>query len=60
MAKKYPRLTKAEWRVIWDCLMFVDAGERDGGPLQGDDEKDGERQEKAFKSAIEKLRERDF
>lgn len=51
-------LTKAEWEIIHSCLMFVDAGEVDGGPLQGDNEKDEERRISVFKSAIKKVEER--
>lgn len=49
------RLTKREWQVIWDCLAFVQAGEIDGGPLEGDNAKDQAANIAALESAMAKL-----
>jgi hypothetical protein len=54
------RLTRDEWRIIYACLQFVKAGEIDGGPLQGDTDKDTYRNCEALESAIAKLDQRNF
>lgn len=55
-----PRLTRKEWEMVWSCLAFVDAGEIDGGPIEGETEKDTDARHAVFKSAMDKVRQRQF
>lgn len=55
-----PRMTKLEWEVILDCLIFQDCNEGDGRPWGSSNndelnEKQREKRDDAMRSAIEKL-----
>lgn len=58
MKKRAPRITAREWDVIYNCLAFVEAGEVDGGPLEGDDDEETAENVKLFESAKRKIAER--
>jgi len=55
-----PRLTKLEWEVVRDCLIFQDCNDHDGRPWgssNNDELTDGQREkmDEALKSALDKL-----
>jgi hypothetical protein len=58
-----PRLTKLEWKVVEDCLLFQDCNDGDGRPWGSSNDteltdKQREKHDKALKSAIEKIQSR--
>jgi hypothetical protein len=60
MTTRPPRLTSKEWAMVYSCLAFVEAGEISGGPLEGETEKETDRNQDIFLSAMEKIRQRNF
>lgn len=53
--RRLERLTPQEWDMIYRCLAFIEAGEIDGGPLEGDDDEDTAGNVAVFKSAMQKV-----
>jgi hypothetical protein len=56
-----PRMTKREWRVILDCLIFQECNDRDGRPWgQSNDneltDKMRDKMDAAMETAIEKIK----
>lgn len=55
-----PRLTKREWRVVLDCLIFQECNDGDGRPWGSSNaeltDREREKMDDALDSAIEKLK----
>lgn len=54
--KRAPRLTREEWRVVYDCLAFIEAGEVSGGPLEGSSECETDYNQDLFDAAKAKIK----